>query len=107
MFYSEPWLHFLRPKFGSICILMLLLLLSLLSVQSRSFNHEMEIRSPDIDPYWYVGRGVRPIGRFGKRYLKNMSIFQPQLSSLIELVLKQLKKQERLDLEKIYESENW
>lgn len=22
---------------------------------------------PEIDPFWYVGRGVRPIGRFGKR----------------------------------------
>lgn len=23
---------------------------------------------PEIDPFWYVGRGVRPIGRFGKRH---------------------------------------
>ncbi|CAM9294971.1 unnamed protein product [Lampetra planeri] len=30
--------------------------------------HNVDNRSPEIDPFWYVGRGVRPIGRFGKRY---------------------------------------
>uniref|UniRef100_A0A8C5FLY6 Prolactin releasing hormone n=1 Tax=Gadus morhua TaxID=8049 RepID=A0A8C5FLY6_GADMO len=22
---------------------------------------------PEIDPYWYTGRGIRPVGRFGRR----------------------------------------
>lgn len=22
---------------------------------------------PDIDPSWYTGRGIRPVGRFGRR----------------------------------------
>uniref|UniRef100_A0A8C0HAM0 Prolactin-releasing peptide n=1 Tax=Chelonoidis abingdonii TaxID=106734 RepID=A0A8C0HAM0_CHEAB len=22
---------------------------------------------PDIDPSWYMGRGMRPVGRFGRR----------------------------------------
>ncbi|XP_056290107.1 prolactin releasing hormone 2 [Pseudoliparis swirei] len=30
--------------------------------------HNVDNRSPEIDPFWYVGRGVRPIGRFGKRH---------------------------------------
>ncbi|CAH2283255.1 prolactin-releasing peptide [Pelobates cultripes] len=111
MFFSDPWLSAyrcsLRPRFGTIYILLLLLLHSLISVDSRSFHHEIEVRSPDIDPYWYVGRGVRPIGRFGKRHLKNMTNLQPQLSTIIAMILKHLKKHERLDLEKVFEAKNW
>ncbi|MBN3291430.1 PRRP protein, partial [Polypterus senegalus] len=32
-------------------------------IQERS----MEIRNPDIDASWYTGRGIRPVGRFGRR----------------------------------------
>ncbi|KAM9436721.1 prolactin releasing hormone 2 [Clarias gariepinus] len=35
--------------------------------QDLRIVHNVDNRSPEIDPFWYVGRGVRPIGRFGKR----------------------------------------
>uniref|UniRef100_A0A8C5N4F9 Uncharacterized protein n=1 Tax=Leptobrachium leishanense TaxID=445787 RepID=A0A8C5N4F9_9ANUR len=25
------------------------------------------LNNPDIDPSWYTGRGIRPVGRFGRR----------------------------------------
>lgn len=43
---------------------------------------------PEIDPFWYVGRGVRPIGRFGKR--ESAQSVQPVLGSL-ELLLSALR----------------
>ncbi|KAM3592968.1 uncharacterized protein V6R79_002893 [Siganus canaliculatus] len=55
-------------------LLLLLLSSSLSSAHSTTVEHDFHIvhnvdnRSPEIDPFWYVGRGVRPIGRFGKRY---------------------------------------
>ncbi|XP_041670536.1 prolactin releasing hormone 2 [Cheilinus undulatus] len=54
--------------------LLLLLSSSLSSAHSTTVEHDFHIvhnvdnRSPEIDPFWYVGRGVRPIGRFGKRH---------------------------------------
>ncbi|KAJ3611347.1 hypothetical protein NHX12_021363 [Muraenolepis orangiensis] len=36
--------------------------------------HNVDNRSPEIDPFWYVGRGVRPIGRFGKRHSGSVSL---------------------------------
>ncbi|KAM4606584.1 prolactin releasing hormone 2 [Polymixia lowei] len=45
--------------------------------------HNVDNRSPEIDPFWYVGRGVRPIGRFGKRHSGGT---QPVVSTL-ELLL--------------------
>ncbi|KAL6097947.1 uncharacterized protein ACO6RY_13365 [Pungitius sinensis] len=53
--------------------LLLLLSSSLSRAHSTTVEHDFHIvhnvdnRSPEIDPFWYVGRGVRPIGRFGKR----------------------------------------
>ncbi|XP_045921969.1 prolactin releasing hormone 2 [Micropterus dolomieu] len=54
--------------------LLLLLSSSFSRVHSTTVEHDFHIvhnvdnRSPEIDPFWYVGRGVRPIGRFGKRH---------------------------------------
>ncbi|KAF5919326.1 prolactin-releasing peptide [Diceros bicornis minor] len=49
--------------------LLCLLLLgpALRGAASRAHQHSMEIRTPDIDPAWYTGRGIRPVGRFGRR----------------------------------------
>ncbi|XP_064025819.1 prolactin-releasing peptide-like isoform X2 [Pogoniulus pusillus] len=58
-------------KLVTVSILALLVLLSFASGQSRPFKHQIDNRSPEIDPFWYVGRGVRPIGRFGKRQLSS------------------------------------
>ncbi|KAM6071135.1 prolactin-releasing peptide [Chlamydotis macqueenii] len=55
-------------KLGAACLLCLLLTCLTLPV-ARGHIHErsMEIRNPDIDPSWYTGRGIRPVGRFGRR----------------------------------------
>uniref|UniRef100_A0A8B9J3D5 PRRP protein n=1 Tax=Amazona collaria TaxID=241587 RepID=A0A8B9J3D5_9PSIT len=58
-------------KMVTVYLLVLLVLLSFASGQSRPFKHQIDNRSPEIDPFWYVGRGVRPIGRFGKRQLRS------------------------------------
>ncbi|XP_010897774.1 prolactin releasing hormone 2 [Esox lucius] len=60
---------------GLTAVVTVLLLLSttVTCVQTTTVEHDFHIvhkvdnRSPEIDPFWYVGRGVRPIGRFGKR----------------------------------------
>ncbi|CAJ1082316.1 prolactin releasing hormone 2 [Xyrichtys novacula] len=58
----------------AVLALLLLLSTSLSSAHSTTVEHDFHIvhnvdnRSPEIDPFWYVGRGVRPIGRFGKRH---------------------------------------
>ncbi|XP_062974611.1 prolactin-releasing peptide [Elgaria multicarinata webbii] len=52
-----------------VCLLCLLLLdcLVLPDTECRILERSMEIRNPDIDPSWYTGRGIRPVGRFGRR----------------------------------------
>ncbi|XP_030919355.1 prolactin-releasing peptide [Geospiza fortis] len=55
-------------KLGVACLLWLLLLcLSLPTTCGRVLERSMEIRTPDIDPSWYTGRGIRPVGRLGRR----------------------------------------
>ncbi|XP_039584510.1 prolactin-releasing peptide [Passer montanus] len=60
-------------KLGLACLLWLLLIcLTLPATHGRVLERSMEIRSrenmnPDIDPSWYTGRGIRPVGRFGRR----------------------------------------
>ncbi|XP_036395868.1 prolactin-releasing peptide [Megalops cyprinoides] len=52
-----------------LCTLMLLLSLALPKSHGRYPQRSMEIRNPDIDASWYTGRGIRPVGRFGRREL--------------------------------------
>ncbi|XP_044160247.1 prolactin-releasing peptide [Bufo gargarizans] len=61
------------------CLLLLCLVIP--ETQSRVLQPSVDIRSlfpkmataahrrsdPDIDPSWYTGRGIRPVGRFGRR----------------------------------------
>ncbi|XP_068877553.1 prolactin-releasing peptide [Aphelocoma coerulescens] len=55
-------------KLGFTCLLWLLLVcLTLPATHGRILERSMEIRNPDIDPSWYTGRGIRPVGRFGRR----------------------------------------
>nr|DBA19950.1 TPA: hypothetical protein GDO54_015705 [Pyxicephalus adspersus] len=35
--------------------------------QDRGIDAPLEREDPDIDPSWYTGRGIRPVGRFGRR----------------------------------------
>uniref|UniRef100_A0A8D0HJ45 Prolactin releasing hormone n=1 Tax=Sphenodon punctatus TaxID=8508 RepID=A0A8D0HJ45_SPHPU len=53
----------LAPWF--VCLL--LICLALPQTECRIQERAMEIRNPDIDPSWYTGRGIRPVGRFGRR----------------------------------------
>ncbi|KAM7049501.1 prolactin-releasing peptide [Acridotheres tristis] len=55
-------------KLELTCLLCLLLIcLTLPTTQGRVLERSMEIRNQDIDPSWYTGRGIRPVGRFGRR----------------------------------------
>ncbi|XP_031460407.1 prolactin-releasing peptide [Phasianus colchicus] len=54
-------------KLGATCLLCLLLTCMALPAAGRLRERSMEIRNPDIDPSWYTGRGIRPVGRFGRR----------------------------------------
>ncbi|XP_067405902.1 prolactin-releasing peptide [Emydura macquarii macquarii] len=55
-------------KLLAACFLCLLLVcLALPEAECRLHVRSMEIRNPDIDPSWYTGRGIRPVGRFGRR----------------------------------------
>ncbi len=59
---------------------------------------------PEIDPFWYVGRGVRPIGRFGKR--QSGGGLQPVVKSL-ELLLNTLRNKESLRSALAQEETDW
>lgn len=54
---------------------------------------------PEIDPFWYVGRGVRPIGRFGKRHISVEALgrggMQPVVR-MLALLLNGLRNKENL-----------
>ncbi|XP_072198239.1 prolactin-releasing peptide isoform X2 [Excalfactoria chinensis] len=54
-------------KLGATCLLCLLLTCMALPTAGRLRERSMDIRNPDIDPSWYTGRGIRPVGRFGRR----------------------------------------
>ncbi|XP_067154595.1 prolactin-releasing peptide [Apteryx mantelli] len=55
-------------KLAAACLVCLLLAcLAPRAAEGRLQQHSMEIRNPDIDPSWYTGRGIRPVGRFGRR----------------------------------------
>ncbi|KAF7213989.1 prolactin releasing hormone 2 [Nothobranchius furzeri] len=85
--------------------LLLLLSCSFSRAHSTTVEHDFHIvhnvdnRSPEIDPFWYVGRGVRPIGRFGKRHSSgdtlDSSNMQPVVRTL-ELLLNSLRDKENL-----------
>ncbi|KAM9189637.1 prolactin-releasing peptide [Mergus octosetaceus] len=58
-------------KLGAACLVCLLLACLALPAAATRVR-SMAIRSkessnPDIDPSWYTGRGIRPVGRFGRR----------------------------------------
>ncbi|XP_034998658.2 prolactin releasing hormone 2 [Hippoglossus stenolepis] len=96
----------------AVLALLLLLSSSISSAHSTTVEHDFHIvhnvdnRSPEIDPFWYVGRGVRPIGRFGKRHsvrALGSSGMQPVVRTL-ELLLNSLRNRE--NLEKALDGEN-
>ncbi|XP_029003497.1 LOW QUALITY PROTEIN: prolactin releasing hormone 2 [Betta splendens] len=85
--------------------LLLVLSCSFSSAHSTTVEHDFHIvhnvdnRSPEIDPFWYVGRGVRPIGRFGKRHSSVEALgsggMQPVVR-VVHLLLSSLRNKETL-----------
>ncbi|XP_071388698.1 prolactin releasing hormone 2 [Centroberyx affinis] len=74
--------------------------------------HNVDNRSPEIDPFWYVGRGVRPIGRFGKRHssveraAQGSGGMQPVVNTL-ELLLNSLRNKQNLGKPLDEEDRDW
>ncbi|XP_047576494.1 prolactin-releasing peptide [Lutra lutra] len=58
---------------------LLLLCLALKGAAGQAHQHSMEIRTPDIDPAWYTGRRIRPVGRFGRRRAALRDVAMPSL----------------------------
>ncbi|XP_039716397.1 prolactin-releasing peptide [Pteropus medius] len=69
-----------EPRAWLLCLL--LLGLALRGAASRARQRSMEIRTPDIDPAWYMGRRIRPVGRFGRRRLALRNIPKHLLAGL-------------------------
>uniref|UniRef100_A0A3Q4AKG7 Uncharacterized protein n=1 Tax=Mola mola TaxID=94237 RepID=A0A3Q4AKG7_MOLML len=90
---------------AALVLLVLLLSSGVSSAHSTTVEHDLHIvhnvdnRSPEIDPFWYVGRGVRPIGRFGKRHSRVGAVasggMQPVVRTLA-LLLNGLRHKENL-----------
>ncbi|GLD51481.1 prolactin-releasing peptide [Lates japonicus] len=54
-----------------VCAILCAVLLLLSQALSGSHREgSMIIRNPDIDASWYTGRGIRPVGRFGRKVAK-------------------------------------
>ncbi|XP_051738723.1 prolactin releasing hormone 2 [Ctenopharyngodon idella] len=98
-------------RLGTVAFLLLLILSATeTSAHGTTVEHDLHIvhnvdnRSPEIDPFWYVGRGVRPIGRFGKR--QSGGSLQPVVKSL-ELLLNTLRNKESLQNALAQEDSDW
>ncbi|CAL8240762.1 unnamed protein product [Merluccius merluccius] len=53
-----------------VCVLLVALMLVVshgLCGAHKQTSMDSNIRIPDIDASWYTGRGIRPVGRFGRR----------------------------------------
>ncbi|XP_062925464.1 prolactin-releasing peptide-like [Mobula hypostoma] len=79
----------------TICILLLVVSMCASTAQSRGLTHHIDNRNSNIDPYWYVDRGVRPIGRFGKRQMTSSSNARP--ADNLALILNMLREQNAVE----------
>ncbi|XP_023374046.1 prolactin-releasing peptide [Otolemur garnettii] len=53
------------PRAWLLCLLLLGLTLQVAA--HRTHQPSMETHATNINPAWYRGRGIRPVGRFGRR----------------------------------------
>ncbi|KAG7524723.1 hypothetical protein JOB18_016303 [Solea senegalensis] len=97
-------------------VLFLFLSSSFSSAHSTTVEHDFHIvhnvdnRSPEIDPFWYVGRGVRPIGRFGKRHSSVGALGNGEMHPVVrtlELLLNSLKNKQKLEKVLNGEDRDW
>ncbi|XP_026860177.1 prolactin releasing hormone 2 [Electrophorus electricus] len=100
-----------RSRWGTVALMVLLILSTTATcAHCTTVEHDLHIvhnvdnRSPEIDPFWYVGRGVRPIGRFGKR--QSGAGLQPVANSLA-LLLSTLRNKESLRDALASEDSDW
>uniref|UniRef100_A0A4W6FRZ5 Prolactin releasing hormone n=1 Tax=Lates calcarifer TaxID=8187 RepID=A0A4W6FRZ5_LATCA len=56
--------------FNCIILSILQLLIYLCNKMSTGEMVLSMIKYPDIDASWYTGRGIRPVGRFGRKVAK-------------------------------------
>ncbi|XP_032627397.1 prolactin-releasing peptide-like [Chelonoidis abingdonii] len=56
-------------KLLAACFMYLLLICLIIgsSTEEPRRSVMVSVGDPDIDPSWYMGRGMRPVGRFGRR----------------------------------------
>ncbi|XP_061660764.1 prolactin releasing hormone 2 [Syngnathoides biaculeatus] len=99
-----------------VLVLLLFSSCSLSSAHSTTVEHDFHIvhnvdnRSPEIDPFWYVGRGVRPIGRFGKRQsaVETMGdVGMQPVVRMLALLFNSLQNKENLQKELHGETRDW
>ncbi|XP_038644405.1 prolactin-releasing peptide [Scyliorhinus canicula] len=57
------------------------LLVCIADAGSQVQGSSVEIRNADIDSSWYTGRGIRPVGRFGRRGLTLENIRKYELGT--------------------------
>lgn len=55
--------------------------------QKNIYIYVLLCPGPEIDPFWYVGRGVRPIGRFGKRHSHTDAPDSGEVKAIIRMLL--------------------
>ncbi|XP_041039963.1 prolactin releasing hormone 2 [Carcharodon carcharias] len=85
-----------KMKLVAICTTLLLVSMIANTAQGRGLSHKIVNRNTNIDPFWYVNRGVRPIGRFGKRQMASSSNRRLTMNNL-ELILNALREQDAFD----------
>ncbi|XP_069046909.1 prolactin releasing hormone 2 [Lepisosteus oculatus] len=97
-----------RMKVTAIFTVILLVSMNFTSAQGTTIKHSIDNRSREIDPFWYVGRGVRPIGRFGKRQMNSNGHLRAEVNKL-DLLLKSLRDHEGWSLGKtlLGEESDW
>uniref|UniRef100_A0A8C4H2C0 Prolactin releasing hormone n=1 Tax=Dicentrarchus labrax TaxID=13489 RepID=A0A8C4H2C0_DICLA len=67
---SGFYVCFFAPGRTAMRVCAVLCVLLLLLNEGLSGSHRdgsIIIRNPDIDASWYTGRGIRPLGRFGRK----------------------------------------
>ncbi|TWW71115.1 prolactin releasing hormone 2 [Takifugu flavidus] len=101
---------------AAMALLLLLLSCSFSSASSTTVDHEfhtvhnVDNRSPEIDPFWYVGRGVRPIGRFGKRHSYAEALGRGEMKPffrMLLLLLNSLRDEQKLGKALDAENKDW
>ncbi|XP_077071237.1 LOW QUALITY PROTEIN: prolactin-releasing peptide [Siphateles boraxobius] len=73
-----------------LCALLCILLLLACFTQPKPHDElplrSMGMRDPNIDAVWYKGRGIRPVGRFGRRMAERDKLFTDSFAWSLQCV---------------------